>query len=72
MIILTCFLNQIFTKYFESSVAPVIKISSELNTDFECPYSRLEICHKSQFVEQKAENYKKQCIVKFHQNLKKK
>ena len=45
-----CFLIQILTEYSESSVALVIKISPELNTDFECSYSTLEIGHKSQHV----------------------
>ena len=40
---------QISSQYFESSVEPVIKMSSELNY-CECPYSKLEICHKSQQV----------------------
>ena len=42
------FLMQISTQYFKSSVVPVIKIYPELNSDFECPHSNLEICHKSQ------------------------
>ena len=39
-----CFLIQILTWYFERSVVPVIKISPELNADFECPHPKLEIC----------------------------
>ena len=41
---------QILTWYFERSVVLAIKISPELNADFECPHPKLEICHKSQQV----------------------
>ena len=39
-------LIQILTWYFEPSVVLVIKISPELNADFECPLPKLEICQK--------------------------
>ena len=39
---------QILTWYIERSVVLVIKISPELNEDFECPHPELEICKKSQ------------------------
>ena len=39
---------QILTQHFESSVATVINISPELNTDFECPHSKVKICHKNE------------------------
>ena len=35
-------------QYFKSFVAPAIKFYPEVNTDFESPHSKLEICHKSQ------------------------
>ena len=41
---------QILMWYFERSVVLVIKISPELNTGFECPHPKLEICPKSQQV----------------------
>ena len=52
---------QILTPYFERSLLLVSKISKELNTDFYCPYPKLEIYQKRQqifapIVESKAEN----------------
>ena len=38
----------ILTWYFDRSVVIVIKMSQELNADFEYPHTQLEICHKSQ------------------------
>ena len=44
------FLMQKLMWYFERSVVLVIKISPELNADFECPHPKLEICHKGRQV----------------------
>ena len=40
------FLMQILTQYFEPSVVSVINVAPDLKTDFGCPHSRLELCHK--------------------------
>ena len=41
---------QILTWNFGRSVVLVIKITPNLNVDFEYPHPRLEICHKNQEV----------------------
>ena len=48
MIILTFFLNAVIdVEFLAFSAVSVFKISPKLNTDFECPHPRLELCHKS-------------------------
>ena len=61
---------QIFTWYFELSVVLVIKISPELNADFECPHPKLEIWRKSKQVFENADV--KACIfvcLSYHVNF---
>ena len=50
MIMLTFFfffLNADIDAVFQAFCGFCLKMSSKLNTDFECPHPRLEFCHKS-------------------------